>query len=134
MVNKEISSKLAEEGIISSLIYKPDKMVEIFDKLNPNVFYSKELGNIYRSMYELYKEDVIPDEVTIVNKACSLGFDISPEYVKKLANSTTFVTKKQLMQYIRIIQGSAFKRKTIDLCSDFLENAKDISDPDKNYQ
>ena len=131
MIKKNIDSRVAEESLISSLIYKPDKIVEVIDIVNPSIFSVVEFGNIYKCIIELYKEDIIPDEVTIINKACSLGFDITPELVKKLANSRTFVTKKQIKQYCNIIKASSFKRKTLDLCDTFMDKAKDINDPEK---
>lgn len=131
MIKKNIDSRVAEESLISSLIYKPDKIVEVIDVVNPSIFSVVEFGNIYKCIIELYKEDIIPDEVTIINKACSLGFDITPELVKKLANSRTFVTKKQIKQYCNIIKASSFKRKTLDLCDTFMDKAKDINDPEK---
>ena len=127
----DISNKLAEENLISCLFYKPDKIVEVFDKLNPEIFYNRDYANIYKCLVELYKENIIPDEVTVLNKARSLNIDIMPDLVKKLYNNTTFVTKKQLREYTKIIQSSAFKRKTLSLCSDFMENAREMSDPDK---
>ena len=126
-----IDAKLAEERLIGSLIYKPDKIVEVIDKINPNIFSVKEFGQIYNCIIELYKNDIQPDDVTILNKACNLGYDIAPELVKKLSNNVTFVTKAQLKNYCEIIQTSAFKKKTLDLCTDFLEQAKDVNSPEK---
>lgn len=48
-----------------------------------------------------------------------------------MTNSTTFVTTKQLKNYCNIIKTSSFKRKTIDLCCDFTEKAKEMSSPEK---
>lgn len=129
-MKKDIDAKMAEEMLLGSLIYKPDKMIEVIDEINPNIFSVREFGEIYRCIVDLYKDDIIPDEVTIVNKANVLGYDVTPELVKKLSNGRTFVTKKQLKKYCDIIKSSAFKRKTINLCTDFLEKAKDIGSPE----
>jgi len=57
--------------------------------LNPDLFSVKEFGVIYRCIIELWKEDIHPDEVTVINRAINLGFNITPELIKKLANSNT---------------------------------------------
>lgn len=129
-MKKDIDAKMAEEMLISSLIYKPDKIIEVIDEVNPDIFSVKEFGQIYRCIVDLYKDDIIPDEVTIVNKANVLGFEVTPELVKKLANGKTFVVKRQLRKYCDIIKTSAFKRKTVNLCTDFLEKAQNIGNPE----
>lgn len=130
-MKKDIDARFAEEALLSSLLYKPDKLINVIDEINPNIFSVREFGEIYKCIIELYKDDIIPDEVTVISKSQSLGFDIVPELIKKLCNGRALVTKKQLKQYCNIIKTSAFKRKTIDLCSDFLEKAKDISSPEQ---
>lgn len=130
VVKKDIDAKMAEEMLLGSLLYKPDKIIHIIDEINPANFSVPTFGQIYNCILELYKDDVEPDDVMVVNKAISLGYDIEPELVKKLANSRTLVTKKQIMQYAKIIKTSAFKRKTIILYEDFLEKARDMSSPE----
>ena len=122
---KDIDARMAEEMLLASLLYKPDKIVEVIDEVNPSIFSVQEFGRIYKCIVELYKDNVIPDEVMVMNKACSLGYEIAPELVRKLSNSKTFVAKRQLKQYCNVIKTSAFKRKTLDLCTDFLEKQKD---------
>lgn len=129
-IKKDIDAKMAEEMLLSSLLYKPDKIIEVIDEINPANFSVPAFGQIYNCIVELYKDDVEPDEVMVINKACSLGYDIEPELVKKLSNSRTFVTKKQVKQYSQIIRTSAFKRKTINLYENFLEKAKDMVSPE----
>lgn len=130
VVKKDIDAKMAEEMLLGSLLYKPDKLIEVIDEINPANFSVPAFGQIYNCIVELYKDDVEPDDVMVINKACSLGYDIEPELVKKLANSRTFVTKKQIKQYSQIIKTSAFKRKTINLYENFLERAKDMASPE----
>lgn len=130
VVKKDIDAKMAEEMLLGSLLYKPDKIIEVIDEINPANFSVPAFGQIYNCIVELYKDDIEPDDVMVINKACSLGYDIEPELVKKLANSRTFVTKKQVKQYSQIIKTSAFKRKTINLYENFLEKAKDMSSPE----
>lgn len=129
-IKKDIDAKMAEEMLLGSLLYKPDKLVEVIDEINPANFSVPQFGQIYNCIVELYKDDIEPDDVMVMNKACALGYDIEPELVKKLANSRTFVTKKQVKQYSRIIKTSAFKRRTINLYENFLEQAKDMSSPE----
>lgn len=130
MIKNNTDTRIAEEMLLSSLLYKPDKIIEVIDEINPDVFLVKEFSRIYKCLVELYKKDVIPDTATILNEAKILGYDITPELVKKLSNSRTFVAKRQLKQYCEIIKNSSFKRKTIELCSDYLEKAKDIDNPE----
>lgn len=129
-IKKDIDAKMAEEMLLGSLLYKPDKIIEVIDEINPANFSVPAFGQIYNCILELYKDDVEPDEVMVINKACALGYDIEPELVKKLSNSRTFVTKKQVRQYCQIIKTSAFKRKTINLYENFLEKAKDMASPE----
>ena len=130
VVKKDIDAKMAEEMLLGSLLYKPDKIIHIIDEINPANFSVPTFGQIYNCILELYKDDVEPDDVMVINKAISLGYDIEPELVRKLANSRTLVTKKQIMQYAKIIKTSAFKRKTLILYENFLEKAKDMSSPE----
>lgn len=129
-MKKEIDTRLAEENLLASILYKPDKIVEVIDEINPHIFSVKEFGNIYNCIVELYKNDVMPDEVTVDNMAKSLGYDVAPELIRKLCNGKTFIHKKQLKKYCDIIKRDAFKRKTINLCTDFLEKAKDMLNPE----
>src|SRR5574344_1578037 len=128
---KDIGTQAAEQGLLASLLYKPDKIVEIIDELNPELFSVKEFSIIYKCIVDLWKEDIIPDEVTVINRAANLGFNLTPELVKKLANSKTFVAKRQIKKYCEIIKTSAFKRKVVSKCEDFLENAKNMGSPEK---
>lgn len=130
VAKKDIDAKMAEEMLLGSLLYKPDKLIEVIDELNPANFSVPAFGQIYNCIVELYKDDVEPDDVMVMNKACALGYDIEPELVRKLANSRTFVTKKQVKQYSQIIRTSAFKRKTLNLYEGFLEKAKDMATPE----
>ena len=130
VAKKDIDAKMAEEMLLGSLLYKPDKLIEVIDELNPANFSVPAFGQIYNCIVELYKDDVEPDDVMVINKACALGYDIEPELVRKLANSRTFVTKKQVKQYSQIIRTSAFKRKTLNLYEGFLEKAKDMATPE----
>ena len=128
---KDIGTQAAEQGLLASLLYKPDKIVEIIDELNPELFSVKEFSIIYKCIVDLWKEDIIPDEVTVINRAANLGHALTPELVKKLANSKTFVAKRQIKKYCEIIKTSAFKRKVVSKCEDFLENAKNMGSPEK---
>lgn len=131
--NKDIGTQAAEEGLLSSILYKPDKIIEIIDELNPELFSVKEFGVIYRCIIELWKENIIPDEVTVINRAVNLGFNITPELIKKLANSNTFVAKRQLKKYCEIIKLHAFKRKTNIQLEEFLENNKNTTQSPEKF-
>lgn len=131
MKKKDIDTRLAEESLLGSILYKPDKIIEVIDEINPNIFSIKEFGNIYNCIVELYKSDIIPDVVTVDKMAQSLGYDIAPELIKKLCNGKTFVAKRQMKEYCEIIKRDAIRRRTIDVCTDYLEKAKDITDPEK---
>lgn len=130
VAKKDIDAKMAEEMLLGSLLYKPDKLVEVIDEINPANFSVMQFGQIYNCIIELYKDDVEIDSTMIMNKAVALGYEIEPELVKKLANSRTFVTKRLVKQYSQIIKTSAFKRKTINLYENFLERAKDMASPE----
>lgn len=130
MARKEVGTQMAEERLLGSLLYKPDKIVEVIDEINPDIFSVKEFGQIYRCILELYKDDIIPDEAMVIKKSEALGYEIAPELVKKLYNGKTFVAKRQLKEYCEVIKSSCFKRKTLELCTNFLERAKDISNPE----
>jgi len=129
---KEQSVYIAEEKLLGGLMKRDCYVVEVIDKLNPDLFSMKEYSNIYKCIVDLYKEDITPDEVSVLNRASLYGFDIQPELVNRIYSKGHGVfTKKQLNEYCNIIISSSFKRKSIQLCSDFLENAKDMSTPEE---
>ena len=61
---KDIGTQAAEQGLLASLLYKPDKIVEIIDELNPELFSVKEFSIIYKCIVDLWKEDIIPDDLS----------------------------------------------------------------------
>lgn len=128
---RDIGTQAAEQGLLADLFYKPDKVVEIIDELNPELFSVKEFSIIYRCIVDLWKEDIIPDEVTVINRAANLGHALTPELVKKLANSSTKCFKRNLKAYANIIKANSFKRKVVSKCEEFLENAKNLGAPEK---
>lgn len=128
---RDIGTQAAEQGLLADLFYKPDKIVEIIDELNPELFSVKEFSIIYRCIVDLWKEDIQPDEVTVINRAANLGHALTPELVKKLANSSTKCFKRNLKAYANIIKANAFKRKVVSKCEEFLENAKNVGSPEK---
>ena len=77
IVKKDIDAKMAEEMLLGSLLYKPDKIIHIIDEINPANFSVPTFGQIYNCILELYKDDVEPDDVMVINKAISLGYDIA---------------------------------------------------------
>ena len=56
-VKKDIDAKMAEEMLLGSLLYKPDKLIEVIDELNPANFSVPAFGQIYNCIVELYKDD-----------------------------------------------------------------------------
>ena len=54
-VKKDIDAKMAEEMLLGSLLYKPDKLIEVIDELNPANFSVPAFGQIYNCIVELYK-------------------------------------------------------------------------------
>ena len=128
---RDIGTQAAERGLLADLFYKPDKIVEIIDELNPELFSVKEFSIIYRCIVDLWKEDIHPDEVTVINRAANLGHALTPELVKKLANSSTKCFKRNLKAYANIIKANSFKRKVVSKCEEFLENAKNVGSPEK---
>lgn len=73
---RDIGTQAAEQGLLADLFYKPDKIVEIIDELNPDLFSVKEFSIIYRCIVDLWKEDIIPDEVTVINRAANLDMHL----------------------------------------------------------
>lgn len=124
---KQISVEYAQQKLIGSLIYKPDKIIEVLDKVNPDIFSTKEYSDIYKCIIALYQENKQINDATILDRACFYNYDISAEFVKKLANSTVFVTKKDLNSYINIIKEANAKKKTKEKLLSFLENSENAN-------
>lgn len=82
MVKSNISDSMAEQKLLGSIIYRPDKIIDVIDEINPSIFSIKEHGQIYKCIIELYKDDIVIDEVSIRKKAEILGFDIIPDLIK----------------------------------------------------
>ena len=132
MTKKEANVYMAEEKLLGGLIKRDKLILGVIDKLNPSLFSNKEYSLIYQAIIELYKEDISLDDVTVSNRVSSYGHNINPELMKRIySKGYGIITDKQIQEYYNIIRTSAFKRKAIKTCSDFLEEAKDISSPEE---
>lgn len=132
MTKKEANVYMAEEKLLGGLIKREKLILGVIDKLNPSLFSNKEYALIYQAIVELYKEDIALDDVTVLNRVSSYGHNINPELMKRIySKGYGIITDKQIQEYYNIIRTSAFKRKAIKTCSDFLEEAKDISSPEE---
>lgn len=123
-MKKEINVEFAQQQLLGSIIYRPDKAVEVIDKINPEIFSTKEYSEIYKCIIALYQENKQINDATILDRACYFNYDITPELVKKLANNTVFVTKKNLKSYVEIIKEANAKRKTVEKLNNFLEQSQ----------
>lgn len=133
-MSKEVTNNniyITEEKLLGILMKKEDKIVHVIDKINPEVFSIQEYSHIYRAIVDLYREDITPDEISVLNRVTLCGHDIQPELINRIySKGVGVMTRKQVVEYCDAIISSSFRRKTLKLCSDFLENAKTLTSPE----
>jgi len=131
-MTKKETVYMAEEKLLGGLIKREKLILGVIDKLNPSLFSNKDYALIYQAIIELYKEDIALDDVTVLNRVSSYGHHINPELMKRIySKGYGMVTDDQIKEYYNIIRTSAFKRKAIKTCADFLEEARNISSPEE---
>ncbi len=122
---------LTEEKLLGGLMKRDKLIVEVLDKINPELFHIPEYAHIYKAIIDLFKEDVPIDDISVLNKLSLDGHDIKPELIDRIySKGFAVVTKKQIIEYCNIIKSYAFKRKAKIELQKYYEEIENLQSPE----
>jgi replicative DNA helicase len=114
----------AERSVIGALLLSRDAMVEVADKITPEMFYTSSHQKIYEAIRELYEDREPIDVITVSNrlkKKKELKKIGGVSFLTELVNGVP--TAAHAVGYARIIKDSYVKRQMISSASSLVEKA-----------
>lgn len=107
----------AEKSVIGSMLTSKDAIVEAAALLQPEDFYAKQYGILFKAIYELDQKGKDVDLVTLKEYVSQMGGvpeSVSGmEFVREILE--TSYTSSYVSQYCEIVKGKALLRKLISL-------------------
>ena len=122
---EEINDLVAENGVVGSVLRNPDMLLN-YEGIKYKMFYSKELGLIYKAVYNLRNDAGVQkiDDYSIISYMESnieyknLLNKYNERDIRSLISKLKLVGTEDTMEYIRrceLVMTSDYKRKTSDL-------------------
>lgn len=108
----------AEQAVLGGLMLRPEKFHDVADWLQPEDFYRREHGLIYRAIGDLLAKGTEPDAVTLGEWLEGQGIDGQvggARYILELANGTP--SAANLSAYADIVVEKARLRRVMDFAA-----------------
>ena len=107
----------AEQSVIGAMLMNRDAISDVSAILAKDDFYITQYGEVYQAMLTLYDEGSPVDLVTLKAKLKSMG---APESISNLEFMSEVImavpTAANVMQYAKIVQDNAVRRRLIKFC------------------
>lgn len=123
----------AEQSVIGSMIIDKSAIVQVAEKLEENDFYREGHKVIYRAIYEMFKDDMAVDLLTLLEYLKSAGQLEKAggvTYITELSSSVP--TTANLASYIKIVQEKSTLRKLIKASTKIIEDSYNKQDEVEN--
>lgn len=100
----------AEQAVLGSILFDPQCVPEVIDKLRPDEFYLRQNREIYETIYSMFNYSLTIDPVTVLENMKQHGYytDQSRSYLLQLIDITpTAANVKEYIVSSRIRRCSA---------------------------
>lgn len=124
MANHESLSAydVAQEGLVSSLLYLPGRVSEVASLVDPEDFANGRLQTVYKAMLEINEENQIPDFAHVVarlDKTAGLAQAGGVEEVSRLfTDGALNGSMSTVEQYARTVKNAASKNRSSKILSE----------------
>lgn len=122
----------AEQSVLGAVLLQADVLTEIVEQLTPEMFYSRQNGQIYAEMVRLFTADMSIDLVTLLDAVASDNVfestDAAKIYLTGLAETVPSISN--VKAYADIVHEKHLKRQLLEVAKGILETSPDESDAD----
>ena len=111
----------AEQAVLGSILFDPQCVPEVIDKLRPDDFYLRQNREIYETIYSMFNYSLTIDPVTVLENMKKHGYytDQSRGYLLQLIDITP--TAANVKEYIDIIKDKTLLRRVAETAGDLTE-------------
>ena len=125
-------SMQAEQSVLGAVLLQPETLTELIEIVKPEMFYSRQNGQIYSEMIRLFMSDQTIDFVTLLNAVATDGvfesMDAAKVYLTGLAETVPSISN--VTSYARIVQEKHLVRQLMNVAKDILEDSGQEGDAD----
>src|SRR4030042_1024039 len=118
----------AEESVLGAILLDANALPKVMEFLQENHFYSPANQKIYRSVLNLFNQNVTPDLVTVTNwlRQQKMLDDLGgPEYLSSIVSAV--LTTANVEHHARVVLDKAIKRSGIQVSMEMVKNGFDDS-------
>ena len=111
----------AEQAVLGSILFDPQCVPEVIDKLRPDDFYLRQNREIYETIYSMFNYSLTIDPVTVLENMKQHGYytDQSRSYLLQLIDITP--TAANVKEYIDNIKDKTLLRRVAETAGDLTE-------------
>ena len=111
----------AEQAVLGSILFDPQCVPEVIDKLRPDDFYLRQNREIYETIYSMFNYSLTIDPVTVLENMKQHGYytDQPRSYLLQLIDITP--TAANVKEYIDIIKDKTLLRRVAETAGDLTE-------------
>jgi replicative DNA helicase len=125
-------SMQAEQSVLGAVLLKADALTDLIELLKPEMFYSRQNGQIFSEMIRLFTADRTIDFVTLLDAVASDNVFESPDaakiYLTGLAETVPSISN--VKAYAQIVQEKYLVRQLMGVAKDILERSGEEPDAD----
>ncbi len=117
----------AEQSVLGAVLLSPDILADLIEKLQPDMFYATQNGQIFEQMLVLFAEDQQVDFVTlldaVVNNKVFESADAAKIYLTSLAE--TVPSLSGFSAYADIVQEKFLMRRLLNVAKEIIDNSEE---------
>ena len=125
-------SMQAEQSVLGAVLLQAEILPDLIEILSPEMFYSRQNGQIYSAMVQLFTADKTIDFVTLLDAVVSDGVFESPDaakvYLTGLAETVPSISN--VKSYAQIVQEKYRVRQLMGVAKEILEESGEEPDAD----
>lgn len=122
----------AEQSVLGAVLLQSETLTELIEILKPDMFYSRQNGQIYAEMVRLFTADQTVDFVTLLDAVVSDSVfesaDAAKIYLTGLAETVPSISN--VRAYAQIVQEKYLVRQLMGVAKDILQNSSEEPDAD----
>lgn len=122
----------AEQSVLGAVLLQSETLTELIEILKPDMFYSRQNGQIYAEMVRLFTADQTVDFVTLLDAVVSDNVfesaDAAKIYLTGLAETVPSISN--VRAYAQIVQEKYLVRQLMGVAKDILQNSSEEPDAD----
>ena len=125
-------SMQAEQSVLGAVLLRAETLTDLIEIVKPEMFYSRQNGQIFSEMIRLFMSDQTIDFVTLLDAVSSDGVfestDAAKVYLTGLAETVPSISN--VVSYARIVQEKYLVRQLMNVAKDILEDSGQEGDAD----